>query len=55
VFAIALAATGDQAGAETVHAPLSGYMTVWSVCAVTALVAALALLVTPRDAFRDEH
>ncbi|CAN5595741.1 hypothetical protein BH10ACT10_BH10ACT10_14640 [soil metagenome] len=54
VFAIALATTGsldsDAAGG---HAPLAGYLTVWSVCAVTALVAATALSVVPRGAFAD--
>jgi hypothetical protein len=55
IFAIAHAATGENAGAEVVHAPLSGYLTVWSICSGTALVAALALLVLPRDAFADEH
>jgi MFS family permease len=54
VFAIALATTGSLDGsAATGHAPLSGYLTVWTICAVTALVAALALLVVPRDAFSD--
>jgi MFS family permease len=40
VFAIALAATGDV---TTAHAPLAGYLTVWAVCAVAALAAAVAL------------
>ena len=54
VFAIALATTGSlDDSAATGHAPLSGYLTVWTICAVTALVAALALLVVPRDAFSD--
>src|SRR5690606_19522426 len=44
VFAIALAATGSISGPEEGHAPLSGYLTVWAVCAGAALVAALALL-----------
>ncbi len=54
VFAIALATTGsldDSAAAG--HAPLSGYLTVWTLCAVTALVAAVSLLVVPRHAFAD--
>jgi MFS family permease len=42
IFAIALA-------------PLGGYLTVWSVCAATALLAAISLLVVPRDAFADER
>ena len=53
VFAIALASTGSIADTRAGHAPLSGYLTVWAVCSVTALVAALCLLVTPRDAFTD--
>jgi MFS family permease len=54
VFAIALATTGslDDASAAG-HAPLSGYLTVWTLCAVTALVAAVSLLVVPRHAFAD--
>jgi MFS family permease len=54
VFAIALAATGSLADAKAGHAPMSGYLTVWAVCAVSALVAAALLLITPRDAFADE-
>ena len=53
VFAIALASTGSIADVEAGHAPLSGYLTVWAVCSVTALVAALSLLVVPRHAFGD--
>ena len=34
------------------HAPLSGYLTVWAICAVAALVAAVALLLMPRQAPR---
>ncbi|MGB0100856.1 MAG: MFS transporter [Nocardioides sp.] len=48
VFAIALATTGSLEGPEEGHAPLSGYLTVWSVCAVAALLAALALLALPK-------
>jgi MFS family permease len=53
VFAIALAATGSLADVQAGHAPLSGYLTVWAVCAVTALAASAALLAVPRDAFGD--
>ena len=54
VFAIALATTGSlDDGSVAGHAPLAGYLAVWSVCAVTALVAAAALLVVPKDAFAD--
>jgi MFS family permease len=53
IFAIALAATGSLDVPEEGHAALSGYIAVWVICAGTALVAALCLLVTPRDAFSD--
>ena len=53
VFAIALASTGSIADLEAGHAPLSGYLTVWAVCSVTALVAAASLYVVPRGAFAD--
>jgi hypothetical protein len=53
IFAIALSSTGSIADAEAGHAPLSGYLVVWAVCSVTALVAALSLLVVPKDAFTD--
>jgi MFS family permease len=53
IFAIALASTGSIADAKVGHAPLSGYLTVWAVCSVTALVAAASLLVVPKDAFTD--
>ena len=32
------------------HAPLSGYLTVWAICAAAALLAAVALLLMPRQA-----
>ena len=48
VFAIALASTGSLEGPDAGQAPLSGYLTVWAVCAVAALAAALALLALPR-------
>jgi MFS family permease len=53
IFAIALSATGSIASAKAGHAPLSGYLVVWAVCSVTALVAALSLFVVPKDAFSD--
>ncbi len=53
IFAIALASTGSIADVEAGHAPLSGYLTVWAVCSVTALVAAASLLVVPKGAFTD--
>jgi MFS family permease len=48
IFAIALSATGSIADPKKGHAPLSGYLTVWTVCAVAALLAACALLLLPR-------
>jgi MFS family permease len=48
VFAIALSATGSIDDPTEGHAPLSGYLTVWSVCAVAALLAAGALLMMPK-------
>jgi MFS family permease len=50
VFAIALAATGSLDDPAEGQAPLSGYLTVWSICAVAALLAALALLRMPQPA-----
>lgn len=47
VFAIALTATGSIEGFDDAKAPLSGYLTVWAVCAVAALVAAVVLLMLP--------
>ena len=42
IFAIALSATGSLDDPTEGHAPLSGYLTVWAVCAVAALLAAVA-------------
>jgi MFS family permease len=53
IFAIALASTGSIADLEAGHAPLSGYLIVWAVCSVTALVAAASLFVVPKGAFAD--
>lgn len=53
IFAIALTATGSLDAAGEKVAPLSGYLTVWAVCAGAALLAALALLAAPRHAFSD--
>jgi MFS family permease len=55
VFAIALAATGSLDDPERGHAPMSGYLTVWAVCAISAVVAAMSLLATPPSAFADER
>jgi MFS family permease len=48
IFAIALSATGTIDDPTEGHAPLSGYLTVWAVCAVAALLAAGVLLMMPR-------
>jgi MFS family permease len=53
IFAIALASTGSLAGPAAGHAPLAGYLTVWAVCSVAALLAALALVAVPKSAFSD--
>jgi hypothetical protein len=53
IFAIALAATGSLEEPTEGSAPLSGYLTVWTVCAVAALLAGLALLAAPKHAFSD--
>lgn len=53
IFAIALASTGSIEGAAEAQAPLSGYLTVWAVCAAAAFLAALALTAAPKDAFSD--
>jgi MFS family permease len=50
VFAICLASTGSIKDPVKGHAPLSGYLTVWAICAVAALLAAVALLLMPRQA-----
>jgi MFS family permease len=49
IFAIALSSTGSIKDPVRGHAPLHGYLVVWSVCAVAALLAALSLLLMPRD------
>lgn len=46
VFAIALASTGSIDDPAAGNAPLSGYLTVWAVCSVSALLAAAVLLLT---------
>jgi MFS family permease len=48
IFAIALSSTGSIKDPVRGHAPLHGYLVVWSVCAGAALLAAVALLLTPR-------
>jgi hypothetical protein len=53
IFAISLSSTGSIRDPVRGHAPLHGYLVVWSVCAVAALLAALAMLVSPRPAGRS--
>jgi len=50
VFAIALTAAGSIEDPTEGKAPLSGYVTVWTICALAALVAAAVLLLLPRNA-----
>jgi MFS family permease len=52
IFAIALASKGIE-GVTEAEAPLSGYLTVWAVCSVAALLAALSLLAAPKHSFSD--
>jgi predicted MFS family arabinose efflux permease len=54
-FAVALASGAPVLvdGSEGTAGSLSGYLTVWVVCGVTALAAAAALVVVPRLAFSD--
>lgn len=43
LFAVALASTGSISDPTEGHAPLAGYLTVWGICAGSALLAAIAL------------
>lgn len=55
VFGIALmhAVAGGAGGGEGTAGSFSGYVTVWIVCGVTALAAAVLLLFVPKQAFTD--
>jgi hypothetical protein len=58
VFGIALlshamAEAGAVPGDGQTAAPLAGYLTVWTICGVTGLAAAAALVLVPRLAFSD--
>ena len=53
VFAISLASTGTIDDPTEGNAPLSGYLTVWAICAAAALLAACALLFLPHEAPAD--
>ncbi len=52
VFGVVLVSAGAEI-AETTVAPLAGYMTVWAICGVGALVAMVLLFVVPKLAFAD--
>lgn len=53
VFGIALLHGVSGAAAEGTAGSFAGYLTVWTVCGVTALVAAVLLLFVPKEAFTD--
>ena len=55
VFGIALiqGATGAAGAAEGTAGSFAGYVTVWVVCGVTALAAAVLLAFVPKQAFTD--
>lgn len=58
VFGIALIqgaveVAGSAADATSTAGSLSGYFTVWAICGVTALVAAVLLCFVPKNAFQD--
>lgn len=53
VFGIALIQGATGAAAEGTAGSFAGYVTVWVVCGVTALAAAVLLVFVPRQAFTD--
>ncbi|MEZ3161772.1 MFS transporter [Microbacterium sp. BWT-B31] len=53
VFGIALLQGVADAAAESTAGSFAGYVTVWVVCGVTALVAAVLLVFVPKQAFSD--
>lgn len=53
VFALALLQGISGAASDTTAGSLSGYFTVWTICGITGLVAAVLLLFVPKQAFRD--
>jgi MFS family permease len=56
VFGIALLShVATSGGGEETAGTLSGYFVVWTVCAVTALVAAALLAFVPKGAFEDKR
>jgi MFS family permease len=56
IFGIALAthAAGSAAASGTAGS-FSGYLTVWSLCGLTAVVAGICLFFVPKTAFSDSH
>ncbi|MDI6024274.1 MFS transporter [Leucobacter sp. UT-8R-CII-1-4] len=60
IFGIALmhgvteAVAGGAAASEGTAGSLSGYITVWTVCGVTALAAAVLLFFVPKQSFTDQ-
>jgi len=54
VFGIALLQAVDAGGGGTTAGSFTGYVTVWILCGVTALVAAVLLLFVPKQAFSDK-
>ncbi len=56
VFGVALATHAAGSASEgTTAGSFEGYVTVWTVCGLTAVVAAIALLFVPRTAFSDDQ
>ncbi len=53
VFGIALLQQVAGGSGSATAGSLVGYMTVWTICGVTALIAAVTLLFVPQDAFKD--
>ena len=54
VFGIALLNGVTTGGSDSTAGSLTGYMTVWTVCSVTALVAAAVLFFVPKHTFTDQ-
>jgi ABC-type amino acid transport system permease subunit len=52
VFGVVLVTAAADA-VETTVAPLAGYMTVWAICGIGALVAMVLLFFVPKLAFAD--
>jgi len=52
-IALVQGVAGSAGAAEGTAGSLAGYFTVWIVCGVTALCAAVLLCFVPKDAFQD--